>query len=459
MDNFGSKICKYQDDIFRDMGKLIAIPSVRGDAKPGKPFGEKSAEALECILDIAKQMGLETENVDGYAGHAEYGEGPEYAAVLAHMDVVPVGDGWNTDPFTLVQRGSLAYGRGTADDKGPAIVALYCLKVLKDEGVRGKRRLRAIFGAAEETGMEDMDYYFKKEPLPVMGFTPDGEYGICNREKGILRLEISNGNDSAVVKELHAGTVVNAVPDKAVAKIVCTEAQYQSLVEAAKLAEGSFECERTEDGASILSHGRAAHAMQPHVGINAASRLIRLLASVFEKDALGGFLTFLNREIGLETDGFSLGVKQQDLPSGDLTMNLGLLEIHGDKASAGIDIRYPVTSDGEKICATITEHTTAAGFRLEVKSLDVPLYLPETSTLISVLKDAYQAVCGAPAELYATGGGTYARAIKGRGVAFGPFFPEEPDRHLHDANEHIDMEKFMLHAQICLEAMYRMITE
>lgn len=110
---------------------------------------------------------------------------------MAHVDVVPAGEGWETDPFTLVQKGNLYFGRGTADDKGAAIVALYCLKVLKDENVQPKRRLRVIFGAGEETGSNDLEMYLKSEELPVMAFTPDSEYGICNREKGILRITVT----------------------------------------------------------------------------------------------------------------------------------------------------------------------------------------------------------------------------------------------------------------------------
>ena len=54
--------------------------------------------------------------------------------VLTHVDVVPAGDGWDTDPFQMVIKDGMAYGRGVSDDKGAAIVALYCLKALKDAG-------------------------------------------------------------------------------------------------------------------------------------------------------------------------------------------------------------------------------------------------------------------------------------------------------------------------------------
>ena len=131
---FGHEILKYRDDILRDLAKLIAVPSVCTDPLPGKPFGEAPAQALECILSMAKNMGFETENTDNYAGAVYYGTGTEYVDVLTHVDVVPAGDGWDTDPFQMVIKDGMAYGRGVSDDKGAAIVALYCLKALKDAG-------------------------------------------------------------------------------------------------------------------------------------------------------------------------------------------------------------------------------------------------------------------------------------------------------------------------------------
>lgn len=457
--SFGEKILRYQEDILRDLAELIRIPSVRSQAEPGMPFGRESTRALQAVLAMAERLGLTVKNVDNYAGHAEYGQGEETAAVLAHVDVVPAGEGWETDPFTMVIKDGCCYGRGTADDKGEAIVALYCLKALKDENVPARRRLRVVFGAGEETGSEDLAYYYSKEPLPVMGFTPDAEYGICNREKGILRVDIcAGGNDSSVVRSLKAGTVVNAVPAKAEAELACTPGQFAALQKAAETAEGSFAFEERPEGGVVRSTGVASHAMQPQEGVNAASRLMKLLACVFSEEQLGSLIAFANRAIGLEYDGASLGVKTEDGESGPLTLNLGLVSLGAGEASLSLDIRYPVTKDGERILAQIKGEAEKAGLALAASHDTKPLYLPAESPFISLLKDAYQAVMGVPAQLYATGGGTYARSLKSRGVAFGPFFDDEPDRRLHNTGEHFEIARFMQHAQICLEAMYRMIT-
>ncbi len=455
--SFGSKMTNYSGEILRDLKELVAIPSVREEAAPGAPFGEPCRRVLDRALEMAEAMGLRTKNLDGYIGYAEYGEGEETAAVLAHLDVVPAGSGWDTPPFTATEKDGLLFGRGVADDKGAAVAALYGLKALKDAGVKGNRRIRVIFGVSEETGMEDMEEYLRREPLPAMAFTPDGAYGACNREKGILRVTFTAPHDGSRLSSFHAGLVVNAVPDRADAVLACTPSQWDALQTLAAgdpdlTVAGNPEC------AEVSYRGAAAHAMQPTDGKNAASYLLEALFQVFSAEELGTLPRFLHQCVGLESDGASAGVKQSDEPSGSLTLNLGLVSVANGEASASFDIRYPVTADGRAIAAELETRAKASGVALKKTDLTEPLYLPADSALIQLLLGAYREVMGEDAPLYSTGGGTYARSLKGRGVACGPFFPGEPDRRPHNANENIEIEKFLLHTQICLEAMYRMFT-
>ena len=170
---FGEKILDYWDDIMKDLGDIIAIPSVAQPQDGPYPFGKDAATAVDKAIEIAERYGIKTKNSDYYAMHAELGEGEENAVVMAHLDVVPAGEGWDSDPYTMVIRDGKAFGRGVSDNKGPAIVALHCLRALKEAGVVGKRKLRVVLGSAEEIGMQDMGHYFSKEQMPTMGFTPD----------------------------------------------------------------------------------------------------------------------------------------------------------------------------------------------------------------------------------------------------------------------------------------------
>jgi succinyl-diaminopimelate desuccinylase len=454
---FGHHILEYQEAILRDLAELVAIPSCAGDAQPNAPYGEKTAHALNWILTRARDFGLSTANVENAAGHAEYGEGQEIAAVLTHVDIVPPGEGWSSDPFCLTQRDGRLFGRGVADDKGAAVVALYCLKALKDHGVHGERRIRAIFGAGEEIASDDMERYFTREPLPTLGFTPDADYGICNREKGILRLELSDPRcGGTVLSALQAGTVPNAVPERAQAILRCDEEAARRLRRLAEAAD-TFAFPETAEGTAICAFGKAAHAMQPQKGKNAAAHLIRLLAECFERGALGGLCSFLDEAVGLETDGNSLGLCWRDAASGALTCNLGTVEIGTNGANAVLDIRYPVTADGDTVIKRVRRAAGQAGLKLRVMCHNPPLYVKEEESLVRILQEAYRAAGCGEASLYATGGGTYARALQGRGVAFGPVFPGE-ETHLHECDESISLQSYLRHAQICLEAMYRLMT-
>lgn len=293
---FGEKILDYWDDILSDLKTMIAVPSVSLKGTDEYPFGKDAARAVDTAVEMAQGYGLKAKNVDYYAMHAEYGEGEENAVVMAHIDVVPAGEGWDTDPFELVIKDGKAYGRGVSDNKGPAIIALHCLRALKDAGIEGKRKLRVIMGSSEETGMEDMDYYFEREQHPDMGFTPDGEYGICNCEKGLFSFTAKGKNDSSVIKSFVSGTVANAVPYKAECELICTDEEYDILLLKAKAAEGDFTVTKTAAGALVLSKGTAAHASTPTEGFNAASFLVNLLSDVFAPEKLGTFFGFIHKK-------------------------------------------------------------------------------------------------------------------------------------------------------------------
>lgn len=450
--NFGAKILEYKDDILRDLAELLSIRSVYSESPA------KCKEALDWMLAKAESFGLVTKNIDNKAGHAQLGEGGKLCATLTHLDVVPAGEHWECDPFALTIKDGKLLGRGVADDKGAALLTLYCLKILKDEGVVGNNTLRAIFGTDEEVGMTDVIAYFAKEPMPDMSFTPDSGYGICAAEKGILQLEISAKNHNAsLLTEMKGGTATNAVPDNAYCMLYCNENDDHQLMRLADAKDGDFEFRYTIDGLMIISRGKAAHACEPHLGLNAILELVDLLASNFSLESLGDICSFISTHIKLEHDGTSLGMKMRDSQSGELTACLSTISINETEAKATIDIRYPVTFGGKELIRRVKKAAEYENVDVKILSHTLPLCLDDTKPVIGILKDAYKEVMGEEPLMYSTGGGTYARKLGGNGVAFGPVFPGE-DARLHNSNEGINEESFWKHAQICLEAMYRMYT-
>lgn len=450
--SFGNKILDYKDELLKDLDELIRIESVSSENP------DKCVEALHWMLNKAESFGLITKNIDDKAGHAQLGEGGKLCATLTHLDVVPASSGWDTNPFELTRKDGRLLGRGVADDKGAALITLYCLRILKEASVEGKNTIRAIFGTDEEVGMTDVAAYFAKEAMPDMSFTPDAEYGICRAEKGILQLElVCDRGDASILTELKGGTVVNAVADTAYAVVNCNESDDHQLMRLADAKNADFDFMYTPDGMMIKCKGRAAHACEASKGHNAILDLIDLLCANFSLSSLGNICSFLSTRIRLETDGTSLGMKMRDSQSGELTVCVSTIEIDENKERATLDIRYPVTFGGKELIRRVKKAADVENVEVNVLSHSKPLYLDDSRPVIGILKDAYKEITGEEPQMYATGGGTYARKLGGNGVAFGPVFDGDPSN-LHTDNEGLNEDNFMKHAEICLEAMYRMYT-
>lgn len=450
---------KYKDDILRDLGRLVAIESVAipNCETEGYPFGYKSAEAVQFMLSLASDMGLITENCGNYACHAQLGDGgdDDYAAVLTHVDVVPAGNGWSTDPFTLTERDGYLYGRGVADDKGAAMVSLYCLKAMKDNSVKLKRPIRCIFGGGEEIGMDDMAYYFSKHLLPAFAFTPDADYPACNCEKGILHLRIS-GKTASSISEISGGKAINCVAENCTAMLECDEEAARRIC--ARVAELEAKCVfRFNGNAAVFEiKGASAHAMCPEKGTNAIDAF---LIAAGENGLLneGSAEKFFADKICGGLHGEKVGINCRDDISGELTMNVGTLSQERGITSLGIDIRYPATLNSEGIIKTLTDEADKFGIELCVTNDNKPLYVPEDHPLIKALGECYTEITGQSMKPVSMGGGTYARALCGRGVAFGPVFSQARPSNLHMPDENLSIDEFMLHCEICYRAMCRMV--
>lgn len=456
MKNISDKILNYKDEILEDVVRIVRIQSVRTEAKGEMPFGEGPAKALDYCVKLAHSLGLKAKNVDGYAAHIEYGEGDGLIGILAHCDVVPAGEGWTKPPFSGEVVDGRIYGRGTSDDKGAVVGAIYCLKALKDLNIMPNRRIRVIIGASEECGMEDMEYYFAHEEMPDAAFSPDGEYPVCNREKGIMHISFECKHDGDKVSELKAGSVANIVPVSAEAAIKNSNAQ--AIEKAAKSLETNgvrIAVMSADDSVTLRCFGKSAHASTPEEGVNAAAWLLRLLCSTIGSGA-GTLAKFLDETVGVESDGTEMGVACSDKESGALTLNLGILSLKQDVDKAVIDIRYPVTMKGSDIYSKIKAKAEEYGVHAELISDSEPLFVPEDSDLVKKLKHAFETATGRKGETYSTGGGSYARELKNRGVAFGAALKPLSYYNIHGADEFLEIDEFMKHCGICLQAVYEL---
>ena len=395
----------------QSIAEIVKIDSSQRPALPGKPFGEGAAEALAFFLRLAEQFGFATRNYDNYIGEVIFGSGEPFA-VLCHLDVVPAGGGWTHAPFGGEIADGKIFGRGTTDDKGPAVICLYCLKALKDAGFVPKRTIKLIVGCNEESGWECIEHYNRCAQMPKDGFTPDADFPVIYAEKGLLHVRFDYPLGRAPFTALEGGEREN---------MVCDYAHAEGAAFDPDRAARFGVCQK---GASVAAHGRSAHASTPEAGDNALEKLLRYFAAENEGVARAVADLFDDRA----------GLKKLRDETGPLTLSPDVARYADGVLSVLVDIRYPATFRREQIFAKLDE----LGAAYTPTHEQAPLFNRKDSPLISTLRRVYEEETGAPCEPIAIGGGTYARALQ-NGAGFGPEFPGEPST-IHQNDESISLE-------------------
>lgn len=435
------------------LGELIACPSYRQEPADGAPFGKPARECLDKALEICESLGFKTVNVDGYAGTASFTEGEPSLGILAHLDVVPAGDGWTYEPYKATVADGKLFGRGAMDDKGPAVSVMYAMKALKDLGVPLKNGFELIMGTDEECGSSDIRYFKEHAKMPKWLFTPDACYPLINIEKGHIGGRFSSKAESANLVEMHGGRTINAVPSSANAVVSgIQECEINAAIEKAGCTV-SFALSNVPEGIRIDAQGVSAHASTPESGDNALTALIKLLSLLPIDEPVKGHLCGLAKEFPYgETDGASAGVAAKDDISGALTLVLSILDYENGTFSGAVDIRFPVCETVAGVCGKLSAAFARAGFESQCGGSE-PHCVPSDSPFVQTLLEAYEAVTGKKGECLAIGGGTYVHGTPG-GVAFGCEIEGEDNR-LHGADEFIRVDALVENAKIFAEAIVR----
>ncbi|WP_225742739.1 M20 family metallopeptidase [Marinilactibacillus sp. Marseille-P9653] len=426
--------------------RLVDIPSYLEPAdssKPSKPFGEGVDQVLKEALALCKTFGMETFcDPNGYYGYADYGNGEETVGILCHLDVVPEGDRskWETDPFDATEKGSVLYGRGTQDDKGPTISALYAFKALVDAGVPFNRKIRFVFGTDEENLWRCMEAYKQHEKMPDMGFVPDSAFPLTYAEKGLMQFKLTGPGSESL--ELNCSGALNVVP------AVATYRGEQQAELAEILKQQNFPYEQTEE--EIVTYGKAVHASTAFEGANAITRLVEGLATLQSHP----MLSFIAEKIGQETNGYRIFGEIEDEMTGELTFNVASLEINKQRSEVMVDMRIPVSYNQEDLVKILEEVTTEYGLTYQMYDALPSLYVPKDSPLVETLMTIYRDKTGDMQEPLTSGGATYARSMPNM-VAFGAHFPGSPSL-AHQENEGIILKEFYLAMEIYAEAIHQL---
>ena len=443
----------YRAEFTEKLREWVRIPSVQGEAEDGAPFGKEVRHMLDAAEADAKAMGFPVRDFDGYACDITLGDRPEMIAVLGHLDVVPAGDGWNYPPFGAEMDGTRIYGRGTSDDKGPALASLYAMRAIREAGIPLKKSIRLILGCNEETDWKDMEWYSAHAEIPAVGFSPDASFPVINTEKAIIHLRFTapeTGSGLQVV-EMATGERPNVIPGE------CTAVVRGGEELAGKVRTWGLEknlpvnAEVVPEGVRITAEGIPGHSAYPEGRRNAIGMMICLLRDLGAE----GPLKVLADAVGMTHDGSGLGCACSDEVSGPLTCNMGILHLKDGAWTGTLDMRCPVNADLPALRDAAKAHLP--GFEVETLEMKPAHHVPADSELVTQLLAAYEEETGLPGETIATGGGTYAKVLS-QGVAFGATFPDDEDL-AHQANEYADVDRLVTAAKIYANALIRLAGE
>ena len=414
------------------LSRIISIPSVGGPPEEGAPYGREARRVLQSFLDEAGERGFRTGIEGERVGWIEFGEGETLIGIICHLDVVPVGDGWDFDPFSLTIKANESgqealFARGIVDDKGPACAAFFAmLELAKENRIPQDYRVRLILGTDEERGCSCIQYYAKHAEIPAFSITPDSIFPVIYCEKGILQLELSGENRHGL--KARGGSAVNIVPASASCDI---------------------------DGKTISAIGKAAHASKPHLGVNA----IELLAHKIEEQGIN-LSDYPVMKFVRDFDIANITACEASGDFGDLTYNIGLLNAGADGCELWIDFRIPYDIDQESFIKDVSAKASEYGLETTVSINMPPLLKNKDSSVVMMLmeiwkrhidkftgfREEYRDIHIEPKTV---GVGTYARHIPNT-VAFGIQAPWQTDQ-CHQANEHVAVTDFLQWIQIIKE--------
>lgn len=446
---FTSYFASHAEDITTLLSKIVAIPSVATLEPNVLPDQNHTLRALKTVLAEAERLGLTTENVEDTVGIVSIGPSPAKLGILCHVDVVPAGSGWQTDPFTLTERDGRLYGRGTADDKGPAIAALYALKAIKDAHIPLEHGICLLLGTAEEIGMADLEIYRRHRDFPPCVFTVDAPEALVNAEKGRIGGQFSVPLPTGV--SLTGGTVINAVPQEAEARLNGLSVSADAVRKAARQlpSDCRFDVIEENDTLRIRTFGKAAHAAFPEEGHNAVAALIALL-STLPDPAFDGMRALARCFPERVLNGAGVGLDYRDERTGELTLVLSTLQTADQMLCGQIDIRFPFGKSGAELIARLEKALCDAGAVQTTFNAVEPHYVDPASPFVQALLQSYRQVTGQDARPLCIGGLTYVHGIE-NGVAFGMKNWSEPYR-AHQANEFITKQDLLTSAELIATA-------
>ena len=409
----------HKNEMIRDLREFVSIRSVsRADlAGEGAPFGAEVRNMLDYALLTGAKYGFVTCNADGYYGKITLGNDDNSIGMIAHLDVVPEGVNWIHPPYEGVVEGDFMYGRGVSDNKGSAIACMYVMRMVKEMNLPVKHGLRLILGCSEETGMQDMQEYNKREKSCLVTLVPDAAFPVCYAQKGSLTAyaEIAAGDE---ICAFNGGEVDNMVPPLAKCALNMEYEEVKNAFEEKNLLSDTIVLTIENEKPCVTAHGVASHAASPENGVSA---IHMLSGALLEAGILSGESEKAMKAVHFISQGFygeHAGIACEDEDTGKTTMVIGIAKTRSGKIEVHADCRLSIKADIQENLDSMKNAMEGAGFTVTTLESTSPVYIPKDHPMVVNLMDAYREITGDETDAYTMGGGTYSRCLE-NAITFG----------------------------------------
>ncbi|MFL9673434.1 dipeptidase [Pseudomonas marginalis] len=474
---------KYGKAALDTLRELVEIPTFNVDGMPQYKNPE-FIRIADKIQALAKTFNLNFRNVDNRVYEISLeGSGDEVVGIHAHADVVPVTpenwvlkDGTRLDPFKVTLIGDRMYGRGTEDDKNGIVVAMYAMKVIKEEKLPLARNFKLLVDTTEETSGDAIPYYFERNPTPQYNLALDGGYPVVIAEKGYGTVMATfprrkGEGKGAEIIAMTGGMATNQIPSASVATLISdTPAELAASLqkagaEYAKRNGGDFEVTAKVVGKEVklTVTGVSAHSSEPESGINPVSRMLELIHSVdgtiaLKHNHITDAARYASDNWGLDYLGGKLGVGFSDDFMGPLTTSLTFVGLDDKAFKLAVNLRVPKGKSPEKLKAEISDKLSAWDKQTKVNvgftySVAEPMYRNPEGEWVKALLAVASENLGMEHKFGTSAGATSVHELP-NGVQFGLARPEVKYTG-HTDNEFKTVDQFLLDLQIVTEMMGR----
>lgn len=412
------------DQLVEDTCKLIRIPSVSDKTSDVKPFGPGCRDVLNAYIEIGESYGLKSKNFDGYVAELYVPETqgkPKRIGLMGHLDVVPEGENWLYPPYEGIVKGNWIIGRGSQDNKGPCLAAMYTVLCLRDLNIDLEYDVCALAGTDEESGMADAEYYAKLPDLPDLIIVTDSGFPICYGERGIASGWLrSREKLSDNILLFQGGTATNQIPDQASITLRATPSVLEKAIKT-----DSITLSQKEDTLVITAHGKAGHIATAQNAVNAIGVLMKYLLKYDLLENHSDRIIFQQAESMVNSPcGKIFQLSQNEALANDVRYGCGIAKTEDGFLKFSFNSRCPVALNEGDALQKIQEYAAANGFAAEETRVLPSNYFPKDRPVIQILHQVFGEITGLHLEPQIFTAGTHARKLP-NAVAFGPGIPDQ----------------------------------